>query len=633
MLRKMLLAISAICAWTGVAVAEPVEIWLGLSGCDRTRMPFRLTVMEDGAIRLSGEFTARTLAGTFTTDAVALAHAAWLSDRAPPGETQFGLVGNVDRDAGLMVGTVEGLEHCPAFVAKRIELPPPAQAPALLAKVAPVRNARDTLSMEDCEAYFSWLADGKFIAPAGKGPRVNTALADQARMQAVLGADIYRWRIENRNQIKKLAACRQKFNRSGDPRHKALLQAAQRNGGVVPAPLAQDPNGRGGGQWIFAFMAAHPDIFEELEHLLRLAAAAPDSVLAQSPSAPKGGASPEAAEPAPTAREWVGVLSCGRGGDRYLRVTQSEKGVVVTTGPGLFNLAAPASLLMAGRVTEGQFDLDPTAWLERSNSVLGRAKPIALRATGEAELRLIHGKVEGDADCETFRAYLQTPADLPISPVGILFQSRVDDAACTALGRWLAAGEVDRIGGFRFNTLILDEKAIVEVLGKPLHLWTNDDVNTFRRMTSECRGRLTQSATIEDSTLAGAIEDWTVKPLSTLVSPGRPTDWMHLDLIRVMGRSRPAKPGQNRIRQGPAGSFRKPVQNRCMERRNRARDGRACLSAPIRATGSSGADGRDPPHAGIPHRSRRTCPACGLSRDTGRFAGRRAHQERNRCKT
>ncbi|MFC3119518.1 hypothetical protein ACFOHS_19800 [Jhaorihella thermophila] len=176
-------------------------------------------------------------------------------------------------------------------------------------------------------------------------------------------------------------------------------------------------------------------------------------------------------------------------------------------------MAAPASLLMAGRVTEGQFDLDPTAWLERSNSVLGRAKPIALRATGEAELRLIHGKVEGDADCETFRAYLQTPADLPISPVGILFQSRVDDAACTALGRWLAAGEVDRIGGFRFNTLILDEKAIVEVLGKPLHLWTNDDVNTFRRMTSECRGRLTQSATIEDSTLAGAIEDWTVKTL------------------------------------------------------------------------------------------------------------------------
>ncbi|MFC3119519.1 hypothetical protein ACFOHS_19805 [Jhaorihella thermophila] len=166
-------------------------------------------------------------------------------------------------------------------------------------------------------------------------------------MQAVLGADIYRWRIENRNQIKKLAACRQKFNRSGDPRHKALLQAAQRNGGVVPAPLAQDPNGRGGGQWIFAFMAAHPDIFEELEHLLRLAAAAPDSVLAQSPSAPKGGASPEAAEPAPTAREWVGVLSCGRGGDRYLR------GHAIGKGRGRDHWARAFQLGCAGQPAHG----------------------------------------------------------------------------------------------------------------------------------------------------------------------------------------------------------------------------------------------------------------------------------------
>ena len=531
-MKQVFATLCAFLFFATTAQAEPVDVWLGLTGCERTREPFRLTHMDDGSIRLSGRFTPQTLSASENGNEITLSFAGWRADRAPSREAELSLSATVDRDAGVLVGELQGVGECPLAVAKRVPLPPRAQAPGILAKVEGVRNARDAVTLEECAAYFDWLASGEAVAPGGSGPRVNSALADQARMQAILGTDVYRWRNEDTLNVRKLTACRQKVSRTKDAALSTAMKAAQRNGGVVPQPLQQEPDRQGASQWIVAFQLLHSDTFEDLERLLRVAAVSPEAVLPGG-SVDKGpnDAAPQVAESAP--RNWIGVVTCTRG-DRYLRVKQTGSDIELETGPGLFGGAPSARLRMVGDIVEGQFELDADSWIEQSNSVIGRPQPIALRGEATDGFETLRGEVAGDPECQTFRAHLQPPPPTEFSPEGLLFQADLGFDACVGLSEWLASADEDRIGTFRFNSLLLDEDAIRDRLGKPLALWEDADVDRFRAMTSGCRSLLSSSARIEHADLVRSVSDWSVRPLSSSLSQGGATAWRQSELIRVM---------------------------------------------------------------------------------------------------
>ncbi|GKY87094.1 hypothetical protein [Sinisalibacter aestuarii] len=530
-MKTVLIFLMAFFATPALAEGDPVEVWLGLGGCERARVPFRLTVMDDGKVRMSGQFAPQMMDGAIGPDAVSLAFSSWLSRRAPSRQPQFNLSGSADLEAGLLVGTMQGMKECETVVAMRVDLPPAAAQPGLLAKVAGVTNARGILTDADCEAYFGWLAEAGTPSDGPRsGPNINPALGDHARMQAVLGTDIYRWRAEHWVEVRKLAECRRLFSRSDNPRHAEVMAAAQGRGKLIPTPLDQDPDPAASSQWIYAFLMAHADDFTKLEDLLRLAVISPDAVLA----GPGGSGPAPVAEPDETGQSWIGVLSCGRG-DRFLNVTQTGAEVTLETGPGLFGGVEPALVSMSGRVGDGAFVLDPQEWIVKPSSILGAPEAIGLRGETSGGMAEIQGTIQGSADCTGFRALKQVPPPLTLNAEGLLFQSRIDLDGCVSLAEWLATGSEDRIGRIPFNPLILDDDSIVALFGKPLAHWDAPDVGRFRRMTSECRVALGASAQIAHQTLLTSIPDWTVAPLSTTREGGSSDGWYHYDLIRVMG--------------------------------------------------------------------------------------------------
>ena len=233
---KRLAAVLLLLLAPGAAWAGPAGMWLGLTGCERNRIPFRLDVGEDGGARLSGRFSPQALTGGVENGEARFSFSRHLAGKPPRRQAEFGLTGRLDPDTGRMVGEMEGVKDCPVFVAERIDLPPPAAEPGLIDKIAEARRAERVLTVDDCEAYFDWL-DGGEVVLVVKGVRMNDALADQKRMRQILGRDLYRWSDEDAAAAKKLKACVRVLNKTKDPARVALAKRVRKNGGVAPSPL------------------------------------------------------------------------------------------------------------------------------------------------------------------------------------------------------------------------------------------------------------------------------------------------------------------------------------------------------------------------------------------------------------
>ncbi len=532
------------------AAFERESVWLGFTGCEGKRTYFTLYLSAaEGNVsgELTGDLPAQTVSGTFRDGDLSLEPGEWMVRRPPRKAELQGLQGAYNRDLDVIYGTMSGGEQCQSFVARQLEVPRVgSNRDGLLSKLPANVKPQRVLSEADCKSYAQMLVGGT-LGPSPRGGRFNSALGDHATMRQVLGRDIHDWSDEDGKRLRRLGqACRNILRKGSDPESAALAGEIRQKGGWIPAPLKQPRIGSGARAWQSLLLYLQPDTITDLERI--------DRLLMEGLVKIPGGSAETTDGDQTTVAEWVGLLTCSKG-DRYLRLLLQEEGppasVVLELGPGLETLHPRGAARLTGTFDDHQLRLEHLDWLHKPGHTARDAVPIGLSGEILEGGERVSGVVDGDPSCSSFRGYRTPKPREDKNANGLLYkvtglrESTLTPPDCRRFAEWLARGRDLSLGGFRYNSLSLDDAAAWEVLGKDRRQWQGDDHLRFRTISGTCRKMLRGSSAPEDKARFEEVTTWVPAPFGSPKDDWKTFDWVRLSLLPIVNQEALARASAN----------------------------------------------------------------------------------------
>ncbi|SHL14794.1 hypothetical protein SAMN05444414_10637 [Roseovarius marisflavi] len=188
--------------------------------------------------------------------------------------------------------------------------------------------------------------------------------------------------------------------------------------------------------------------------------------------------------------DWLGYSDCDRQRQGVmLRVRSADNELTAE-----LNWLTP-TLSMTGTVDDGTLRLEPEFWI--ADRPRRNWEPVSMELGLVPGTDILRGRANGGVSCAVQLERFDVGA-LPDNPDGLIFKvpdaangslSEITEDECFGLAEWALQGEKVRIGQI-YNTALRDEEGLVNVLGRSLYNWTQEDTQKLLRLARHCTGLL-----------------------------------------------------------------------------------------------------------------------------------------------